>query len=173
MTTHDPFRDGLDELPREIQPRRDLWPDIEARLDRDTPGRPDSEVAAWRRLLRHRHLPTVGVLVAASVAVLFLVGPDRGAPPATEHVNVATLEQAYDSVRADVLDVLDDRCGQLPNAGCDGLRSGLDELDHCTTDLRQALRDAPASSAEARRLTIRYHRTLETARGLAGHAARL
>jgi hypothetical protein len=173
MTNHDPLRDALEGLPREIQPQRDLWPDIEARLAEGTSDRHDPEIAAWRRLLRQRHLPTVGMVVAASLAVLLLAGPDRVSSPTSDPGNLATLEESYASVRSDVLEVLDDRCSQLPQAACDGLRSGLDDLDHCATDLRQALRTTPAGSAEARRLTIRYHRTLEKARGLAGHAARL
>ena len=76
-------------------------------------------------------------------------------------------------IRADVLDVLDYRCATWPASACDGLRSGLRELDQTATDLQLAMRTAPVNSQEARRLTARYLRTLEQARGLAGHAARL
>lgn len=43
-----PLRDQLDALPREIQPARDLWPDIQARLDASAPTAP-ARVSPFRR----------------------------------------------------------------------------------------------------------------------------
>jgi len=175
MTGRDPLRDDLNGLPREIQPDRDLWPDIAARLDQPAGG-VATETAAWRRRLGLRHAPLTGMLVAATLAVVIFAGPGREAPPtATPDAPalVTSLEENYALIRADVLDVLDYRCATWPASACDGLRSGLRELDQTATDLQLAMRTAPVNSQEARRLTARYLRTLEQARGLAGHAARL
>jgi hypothetical protein len=177
MTARDPRRDQLEKLPREIQPGRDLWPGIAARLDQPADESRAPELAAWRRRLGLRLAPAAAVLVAATLAVIMIAGPARepAAPPvsAVPEAALATLEEDYALVRADVLDVLDQRCRAWPAAACDGLRSGLRELDRTATDLELALREAPTGSAEARRLAVRYLRTLEQARGLAGHAARL
>ena len=170
MKDHDPLRDAAQALPDEIQPARDLWPGIQQQLDADESTSPG--LTAWRARLKGRGAPAVGLLVAACLVVLVLAGPDRG-PQSAAPLDVASLDQGYETVRTDVLNLLDDRCGVLPEQACDGLRSGLTELDHCASDLRQALRNAPGDSPEARRLAARYHRTVEKARGLAGHAARL
>jgi len=180
MTARDPLREPARELPRQIQPPRDLWPDIAARLDAAerepaaaTPEAPT--LAAWRRRLGIRPDVAGALLVAATLAVVLLAGPDRGQPPTAGPVasSLDTLEDGYASVRADLVTVLDSRCGQLPDAACDGLRTGLSELDQTTRDLESALRQAPRGSETARKLAVRYQRTLEQARGLAGHAARL
>jgi len=175
MTARDPLRDALEGLPRELPPGRDLWPGIAARLDDAAEGPPDPEVSAWRRRLGLHRAPAVGALVAATLAVLLVAGPDREAPPpaAGASSTLTSLEADYALIRADVLDVLDHRCQVWPTAACDGLRTGLSTLDRSATDLELALREAPAGSEEARRLAVRYLRTLEQARGLAGQAARL
>ena len=156
MIERDPLRDALADLPREIAPRRDLWPDIAADL---TP------TPVWRR-----HLPTVGLLMAATLVVVLIAGPDREPTP---QVDLTTLDADYALVRSDFLEVLDHRCGQWTTVTCDGLRSGLRELDRSAADLRLAGHDTPADSPAARQLTARYQRTLEQARDLAGRAARL
>ena len=156
MIERDPLRDALDDLPREILPQRDLWPNIAAEL---TPA------PAWRR-----HLPTVGLLIAATVAVVLIAGPDRGPAP---QIDFTSLNEDYALVRADVLDLMDHRCGQWAPSACDGLRSGLRELDRSAADIRLARLDTPASSPAALRLATSYQRTLEKARDLAGRAARL
>ncbi len=173
MTARDPLRDAVDGLPREIQPDRDLWPDIAARLDQPASGAAP-EVAAWRRRLGLRHAPMAGLLVAATLAVVIFAGPGREIrTPAEQPVALTSLDADYALVRADVLEVLDHRCSSWPQTACDGLRTGLRELDRTAKDLQVAMRSALAGSDEARLLTARYQRTLEQARGLAGHAARL
>jgi hypothetical protein len=188
MTARDP-RD----LPREIEPPRDLWPDIAARLDeapREQPARPadadhaGTEVLQWRQRLAGRGGLTAALAVAATIAVVLIAGPDRtrevapaeiaatagsggGTPP------VAALEQGYAAVRADLVTVLDQQCDRWPDVACAGLRTGLKELDQTARELDEALRQAPPGSETARRLAGQYQRTLEHARGLAGHAARL
>ena len=170
MTARDPLRDALDALPREIEPGRDLWPDIADRLQSETPS-----VVSWRQRLGLRNTTaTAAVLVAASLAVLIVAGPDRrpGHGPA-QTLDLTALDADYEQVRTDVLDVLDTRCGTLPSSACEGLRSGLDELDESAGDLREALAAAPADSPESRRLATSYQRTMKQARGLAGYASRL
>ncbi len=199
MTPRDPLHDQARDLPREIEPPRDLWPDIAARLDAverepaagageapDT-GADDAspELRTWRERLGLPPAAAAAVLVAATVTVALLAGPDRiGAPSPqlpggggpslrADAGTLSTLEDGYADVRADLVTVLDTRCDQWPGGACEGLRTGLSELDQSAQELRAALRQAPPGSEAARQLTVRYQRTLEQARGLAGHAARL
>ncbi|HOX24996.1 MAG TPA: hypothetical protein PLL30_04450 [Candidatus Krumholzibacteria bacterium] len=171
MTEGDPLRDALDGLPREIPPRRDLWPLIAARLNEQDPASP--AVAAWRQRLGRKIVPVAGLLAAASLAVVMIAREGRQPGSVHQPLDLTSLEQDYDLVRTDVLGVLATTCGQRPSAGCDGLRSGLDELDSSATELRRALSEAPAGSPESRWLAVQFQRTLEQARGLAGHATRL
>ena len=175
MSDHDDLRRALDDLPRDVAPRRDLWADIEPRLD-DRPGRVSP---GWGQRLAGRQWQTAGLLVAATVAVVIITGLGRRAPAPPEAPRgglasgtVAVLQADYDVVRGDLLTVLDQRCADLPDAACRDLRSGLETLDRSATDLGAALRDAPAGSPEERRLAVRYRRTIERARGLAGRVAR-
>jgi hypothetical protein len=175
MSDHDDLRRALDDLPRDIAPRRDLWGGIESRLDE----RSSSATAGWRQRLAGREWQTAGLLVAATVAVVVITGLGRqGAAPVDApraglaSGTVVVLQADYDEVRGDLLTVLDQRCADLPDAACHDLRSGLETLDRSATDLGAALRDAPAGSPEERRLAVRYRRTIERARGLAGRVAR-
>jgi len=177
MTPRDPLHDQARDLPREIEPPRDLWPGIAARLDavdREPAAGLSPGLRSWRGRLALHPATAAAVLVAATLAVaLIAVHDDAGPAQRADSSAFATLEDGYAAVRADLVSVLDTRCDQWPAGACEGFRTGLSELDQTAHELRAALRQTPPGSGTARQLTVRYQRTLEQARGLAGRAARL
>lgn len=177
MTPRDPLHDQARDLPREIEPPRDLWPGIAARLDavdREPAAGLSPDLRSWRGRLTLHPAAAAAVLVAATLAVVLIAGHDDAGPAQRADAStLATLEDGYANVRADLVSVLDTRCDHWPEDSCEGFRTGLSELDQTAHELRAALRQAPPGSGAARQLTVRYQRTLEQARGLAGHAARL
>lgn len=188
MTPRDPLHDQARDLPREIEPPRDLWPGIAARLDavdrepatgahQATAGAASGVspgLRSWRGRLALHPAAAAAVLMAATFAVVLIAGHDDAGPAQRADASaLATLEDGYAAVRADLVSVLDTRCDHWPEDSCEGFRTGLSELDQTAHELRAALRQTPPGSGASRQLTVRYQRTLEQARGLAGHAARL
>jgi hypothetical protein len=152
MTERDPLQEAARDLPREIEPGRDLWPDIEARLgEREPPAEVDVvqvERRAWRRGLRD----------AAILIGLFLAGwtlahlePDFGggervatAPNAAETTGAATptrvarpLDADYVAASRAVFDELERR--ELDPETVDVIRRNLDTIDTAVKEIRDAL----------------------------------
>lgn len=177
MTPRDPLHDQARDLPREIEPPRDLWPGIAARLDavdREPASGVSPGLRSWRDRLALHPAAAAALLVAATLTVALIAAHDDAGPARrTDASTLATLEDGYAAVRADLVAVLDTRCGQWPEVACEGFRTGLSELDQSAHELRAALRQTPPGSGASRQLAGRYQRTLEQARGLAGRAARL
>lgn len=76
-----PLRDQLDALPREIPPTRDLWPEIQARLD--APGEPALRAGltrAERGFPRRLRLPLAIAAALALAASLHWLRPTATAP---------------------------------------------------------------------------------------------
>ena len=114
-----------------------------------------------------------GFYVRTGVGTEVALGKESKIIDGLEYLLEMPIKADYALIRADVLDVLDHRCDRWQPSTCDGLRSGLRELDRSATDLRLAMSQAPVGSPESQRLATRYQRTLEQARGLAGRAASL
>jgi len=174
MNTRDPLREALETLPREVPPRRDLWPDIAARLgEQDVAGR-----AAAARTLRQephaerppRRFPTTALigagLAAAALILLLLPGKDSATlDESRRRLAQVSLVEDYAMVRTDMLAALSVRCDRLPGDGCDHLRAGLDDLDRTVDD--------PEGSAASHWLTTRLHQTLNQASALSSQTIRL
>ena len=186
MTPRDPLHDRAHDLPREIEPPHDLWPGIAARLDAvdrelaaGTNKAPDGAASgtspgmrSWRGRLARHPAAAAAALVAATLTVALIASHDgAGQAQRADAGALTSLEDGYAAVRADLVSVLDTRCDQWPEGACEGLRTGLSELDQTAHELRAALRQTPPGSGTARQLTVRYQRTLEQARSLAGRAA--
>jgi hypothetical protein len=171
MNTRDPLRAALADLPREVMPRRDLWPGIAARLDAPAAATRISSRTELqpRRLwpLRPLWLAAAGLATAALVLVILSRPPHQTDFSSRPAATLAALDRDYDLVRTDVLAVLALRCEQDALTGCADLRGGLDDLDHSMQELRQALRALPADSAAARWLAVQFQRQLSQTRGLA------
>jgi hypothetical protein len=155
MTDTD-LRWRLRQLPREIEPARDLWPGIAARLD-TAPRRQGR--AAWGG----------GLALAASLLLAFagwrLAAPP--APPAAGVDPVARVVQTearaltleYNAALAEYRD--------LPLA--DEAAPGIEALDRSARDIRSALAAAPGSVRLLQQLQRTYTRRLElTQRAVAG-----
>ncbi len=173
MKRHDPLRDAIDALPREVAPRRDLWPRIDARLGEQQTGDRRSSRRAWRPA--PRALAACGLAAAAVLALLLLPRP-----PAEfdedffwQGSALAALEQGYAQVRADAMDVLSTHCDEHAAAGCADLRTGLADLDHSVQELKLALGAAPAGSAVGQWLAQRLQRNVSQVRGLSHLASGL
>jgi hypothetical protein len=180
----DPLRKALDVLPREIAPRRDLWPQINARLADQEQGsdmrtarqdhaalRPIVRIGLHKRPATARILAAATCLAAAVIAFILFMRPEpainnhNGQPPA-----LVLLEQDYTLIRDGVMDVLSIHCVHPQAHGCDDLRTGLDELDHSVRELIQAIAAEPVGSADSPWLMQRLRHTLNQANGLSNMA---
>ena len=63
MKTEQQLQQALNQLPREIQPSRDLWPELSARLD----ATPQLSVAPKRRYWKRRYWPAIAAAVMLSL----------------------------------------------------------------------------------------------------------
>jgi hypothetical protein len=164
MTDTD-LRWQLRQLPREMDPARDLWPGIAARL----------EAPAARR--RTRLAWTGGLALAASLLVAIVGWRLASAPAANSPEPVVAGSQATDPAehvvqaeeRAITLEYRATLAGyeqlQMPAE----IQPGLDALDASARDIRSALAADPDSPRLLQQLQRTYSRRLElTHRAVAG-----
>jgi hypothetical protein len=155
--------DEVQRLPRTLEPERDLWPGIEARLSVD-------EQPAARRVLRGDF--TFGrrsLLAAAAVLVVCVVGlatgvlrrdpaPARvGEPIPTAAADLDALDANYALVSRDVLDALA-RDQDLDPATVELLQRNLTIIEGAIEEIRAALADDPENAGLNRLLTAEYQR---------------
>jgi hypothetical protein len=150
-------RDGLlrqvAALPQEIQPSRDLWPDIRARLQQATPERtPASRGLSWSWAL------AAGVAVA-SVSVLFTwmvvktpaTGPAQmAATTATalqpvSYGGYASLGPDYIRTRSQMLGLFNARLAELPAETRSRVEGDLATIRKAAADIDAALATDPSS----------------------------
>ena len=152
---------GLADLPRQIEPGRDLWPAIEAALTarpdrteqtvRDAGQQPRSRRWAWQ-------LAAAVALVALSsllTAGLLTRYPLRAMAPQSAAVmddalstNVAfgpshVLDAEYAAAREELAVLLERRIGAMPPAALSKLEANLAELRRATREINQALELQP------------------------------
>ena len=137
----------LDLLPRHIEPPRDLWPEIESRL----------EPRAARRGRRWPWLAAAAVLlvVGSSLITANLVRREAAvtAQAPFERPDAAvmrtafgpgqTLGPGYAAVRQQLADSLEARIGRLPPAARAKLEANLAELHRATAEINAALELSP------------------------------
>lgn len=137
--------EALAALPREVQPGRDLWPDIAASLPP-------------RRARRWRYLPLVATLSAVAFAGLLAVQllipdvqertPGIATIPAQSAAQLPpeflTAEAAYREVRAQRLADLEEQLAQLSPETRERVARSLDTIQLALVELRTALGEAPA-----------------------------
>jgi len=140
---------SLHDLPRDIAPARDLWPQIEERL------RTSSRAAARARSVwaSGRVWASLGGL-AAAVAVGVWIGhgllPMRiGTPAVTQAATAATdfvTDPRYVRVHSELLRTLDQRLASLPPATRGKVLASLDTIHKSMQDIQLALGRDPGNA---------------------------
>ena len=167
MNNQDPILDAAEQLDREQQPMRDLWPDIAARLDE----RAQPVVAPSRHRPSNWRRPRTW-LAAAAVLTAIILAP-RGWQQDTLPADVASLDHDYATARADLISVMENRCLTMPATACAPFLNGLAILDRTAEGLSTALAAMPADAPERPTLVANYRSTLDRTRSLHSRAARL
>jgi len=143
-------------LPREMEPRRDLWPGIAARIAGRASGvRP----ARWWR-------PVALAAAAAVVVALVAQLPRRGTGPEVVPVPAAAhspadplkgMEADYERAVATLLAALEQRRGSLSPETMASVERNLAIIDEAMAEVREALRQDPRSP-ELRHMLVSTHR---------------
>ncbi|HEX5754971.1 MAG TPA: hypothetical protein VFY12_01285 [Arenimonas sp.] len=120
----------LRQLPRELEPGRDLWPAIAQRLPASKPK-------------PHRHWLLSGLALAASLALAVGVGLRLPPPVAAEQAQARMLQAETDAMVREFEAALI-QLEHLPMPG--ELQADIDTLDRSADAIRQALRSAPGST---------------------------
>jgi len=142
------LKSAIESLPRDIKPQRDLWPEINQRLDRLGSDNTDHRSAAWWRT------PAMAAAVLLALTGGIFIG--RGMDPAPageagltaiEYAFLATVkatEQEYQAAFRELVP-LEYSGLQLEGAEPDALRGSWEDLLQTETSLLAALRDYPSN----------------------------
>jgi hypothetical protein len=142
-----PLDAALDALPRSIEPGRDLWPAIEARLE-------PRDVRAGRRWLWPA-AAAVLLVVGSSLITATLLRDDEPlvaqGPPAAGPVGYAnaafgpgqTLDPAYETARQDLARTLSARIDRLPPDARRQVEKNLAEIRRASAEINAALELSP------------------------------
>jgi hypothetical protein len=163
-------------LPREIEPARDLWPGIAARLPSrgrllGFPGRAGSR----RRPSHSLGLVAAAALVAVSSAVTaLLVRPE----PVPERETLRPLlvttmgadpllkaERDYERAAAELMGALEERRDLMAPETREAIESSLNVMDRALADLRTALESDPGNRELARLFNATHRKRVELLRG--------
>ena len=140
--------DALGRLPQGIEPPRDLWPAIEARLEPRAPG-------ARRRWLWPTAAAAVLLVVASSLITATVLRRDdvvavrrAGTPPAAAVTAAAfgpgqALGPSYLAARQELTRSLESRIERLPPEGRRQLEKNLAELHRASAEINAALARQP------------------------------
>jgi len=173
MNGHDPLREELDRLPRAIEPPRDLWPDIEARIRacaKDAPATVTPIRAVWREWSRQ-------ILAAAAVVIVFLTGwgvATLRAPHGDRPADVAAPPPAgtgealtdYERAEAELLATLESSGIDAETAAL--IRTNVAAMDAAVGDIRTALAEAPNDPHLQKQLANEVTRRQHVLRRIAG-----
>jgi hypothetical protein len=141
------FDEVLDLLPRSIDPPRDLWPAIEARLE----PRPAPASRRWPWLAAAGVLLVIGSSLITANLVRREAAVTAQAPlPQPEAVVTRAafgpgqaLDPSYDAIRRQLADSLAARIDRLPPSARAKLEANLAELHRATAEINAALELSP------------------------------
>jgi hypothetical protein len=148
---------SLRELPQELRPERDLWPQVSARLDREPFSR---RVLQWR-LWDMRAAAAVGLAVMVSGAALMVWvhgnhSPQRvsfhGSTPALPQISDADEARRHDAI----IQALSARLASLPPGSRQQVLSDLNVIEQSMRDVRTALGRDPGNALLRELLTETY-----------------
>ncbi|HET9330162.1 MAG TPA: hypothetical protein VFO23_06525 [Steroidobacteraceae bacterium] len=168
MTTDEPTRrqvSSLGELPQSLEPGRDLWPQIEARLQqaRRDGAADTARTAAPRRGVPLRWLAAAAMVASVAVGVWIgrtfvptaapLTARQAPAGAAAPWLNVPSALDAsyvsdprYERQRATLLRSLQARLAALPPPSRDKVMGSLAAIEKAKQDLEQALGKDPSNA---------------------------
>ena len=146
----------LSELPLEVAPGRDLWPDIAARIDeRAPPVAPATRRAAWLWQAAAAVVLVAGSsLLTASLLDRSVLQQQSAVPPvpANAHATVVMpaafgpagqLDPEYVATRRQLTQVLDQRVAALPTSARAKLEFNLGEMRRAADEINAALAEQP------------------------------
>ncbi|HEX4388764.1 MAG TPA: hypothetical protein VH109_09075 [Steroidobacteraceae bacterium] len=163
---------SVGELPRQIEPARDLWPQIEARLERARPATPALVNPQLRRppLARLRWLAAAAMVASVAVGVWIgrdflpehaaspvVSGPLRPTPAVPAGPDAETLggtaldarfvsDPRYQRERAELLKSLQARLAALPPPARAKVSASLATIQRAKEDLESALGKDPSNA---------------------------
>lgn len=172
-----PLDQRLRRLPPDLPPARDLWPSIEARLDRParaTPARPD----------RRRAWPLVALAASVAVAgvlVVNLLYQDAPRPPevAQQAVPESPFGPAYElggdyqAARAGLVIDLERRLATLDPEARAAVLENLETIRRAVAEINAALGDDPANVLLQNQLLATYQDELSVLANLQRVTGRL
>ena len=148
---------SLRELPGDVSPPRDLWPDIHARLVRES-GVPVDAPAAWRRGILHKRVLAVAAVIFAlaiglAVGVNFSLTGTRPAARTAGHPDITRVLQVsripdprYLKERAALIASLDQRLKTLPPKTQRQVAMSLATIRKSMSDIQAALGRDPGNA---------------------------
>jgi hypothetical protein len=161
------LRDRAAELPRSLDPPRDLWPEIAV-------GIAESNVVRGRFGRRALLAAAAAVLVVASMVTAYLLGRSQAvviaeSPTAGEGVPSAVLlasfedlgVEGYESRRAELLDALEARSHELSPETMEVVRTNLKLIDQAMDQIAEALGEDPENRLLMRQLAGTYRRQID------------
>ncbi|MEJ2513658.1 MAG: hypothetical protein P8080_01175 [Gammaproteobacteria bacterium] len=158
----DPILDRARELPRQLPPSRDLWPEIRARIEE--PARPPARRTSWFPAA----LAASVVVAVALVALLRTSGPS--APPEAMTAGrlppppipasfgpSATLGAHYQAARASLAGDLEQRLEALPPDSREVVARNLAAIHSAVAEINAALENDPGNVFLQQLLMDAYH----------------
>jgi hypothetical protein len=162
------LRAAAEALPREIEPERDLWPDIRARIDADRVRPIGNGIGARGSVMRRRFPP--GFLVTAAAAVLVIavaatvqimeVRTGRAVAAAAADRAMATVA-AFERSSAELAATLERRGATLDPRTRAVLERSLLTIDGAIAEARTALDSDPSNPAVQAFVAAAYRQKLD------------
>lgn len=173
---------SLRELPRDIQPSRDLWQGIEARLQAQAPARQPVAQSAWARSRKWQALAAAAVIAALAVGVWIgrtgLPGRSQGPLTASNPTNSAgrspyIMGARYNNDRALLMKDLQAKLAALPPDTRAKVTASLQTIHDSMRDLEAALGRDPSNALLQELLVNTYQDEMQvlTAVNQAGNSA--
>jgi len=159
------------ELPRRIEPPRDLWPQVAERISRGkmisaefgaSPARP-----AWRQPAWLAAAAVVLVVLTSTVTAVLLRGRPEAASNQTPQglvADFASVESEYTSAADEILRAVQAGEVQLSPATVAVLQKNLKVIDDAIAESREALAGDPANSALREMVLASYRHKLDLLR---------
>jgi hypothetical protein len=135
----------LASLPHELQPARDLWPDIESRLEpRRRRGTWAWQAAAAIALVAVSSLITANLVRRADTTVARTVAPDAQAQVTKAAFGPSySLNAEYDTARRQLATDLEQRLAGMPPSARQKLQANLAEMHRAAAEINAALARQP------------------------------